>query len=70
VGDAVRYYEEALDSDPTDAYVHFAAGDLLRSLGQRERARQAFARSLELATEGGDMDLMRMASDAQAACDR
>ena len=64
---AILYYEEALDSNPHEAYISFALGDLRRKLGQWREAHAAFARSLELATSQGDSDLVELASKAVAS---
>ena len=67
VAGAMRYYDEAVRADPQDAYLHLARGDLYRSLGQDTPARSAFAQSLRLATEQGDVDAATMATAALAA---
>ena len=63
---ALKHYAEALSASPGDAYLHFAKGDVHRELGQSREARSAFTRSLELATEQGDTDVVKMASEARA----
>ena len=63
---ACKYYEEALNNDAEDAYLHFASGDILVKLGRRGEARLAFTRSLELAKEQADGDMVMMASEARA----
>jgi tetratricopeptide (TPR) repeat protein len=69
IREALSYYEEALGGDPQDAYLHFAIGDLWRRLGQHDAARSAFIRSLELATQQADDDMINMASKARARLD-
>ena len=61
---ALRYYNESSTTNPKDAYVHFALGDVHRRLGQIDEARAAFKQSLKLATEQADHDMIQMASDA------
>lgn len=63
---AIKYYDEALCADPEDAYLHFARGDIYRTLGEDEQAHFAFTRSLELAIAQGDDDMIKIASDMQA----
>jgi len=66
----LSFYKEALAATPEDPHLHFACGDAHRSLGERSEAAAAFARSAELATEQGDADMIRMASDARSALER
>jgi tetratricopeptide (TPR) repeat protein len=66
---AIKYYDEALSADPEDAYLHFARGDVYRTLGQDEQAHFAFTQSLELATKQGDVDMIKMASEARVRFD-
>lgn len=66
---AIAYYEEAVSAAPEDASLHLARGDLHRQLGEHDAAATAFARSLEQATEQGDLEMIDMASKAQAGLD-
>jgi Flp pilus assembly protein TadD len=63
---AALYYDEALTHEPADGYLHLAYGDVRRRLGHLSEARVAFERSLALATEQQDDDLVQMASRALA----
>jgi tetratricopeptide (TPR) repeat protein len=67
---AIQYYDEALSVDPEDAYLHFARGDIFRALGKDEQARTAFKRSLALATNQGDADMIKMVTQARSGFDR
>jgi tetratricopeptide (TPR) repeat protein len=66
---AAKYYDEALSAQPEDAYLHFAKGDVCRTLGQDEQIRLAVMRCLQLATEQGDADMIELASEARARLD-
>ena len=63
---AIAYYEEAVSAAPEDAYLHLARGDLHRRLGEHDAAATAFALCLEQATEQGDLEMIDVASKAQA----
>ncbi|MFZ1866527.1 MAG: tetratricopeptide repeat protein [Polyangiales bacterium] len=64
---AIVYYEEALRAAPEDASLYLAVGDVHRRLGEHDEAATAFARSLEQATEHGDIEMIEMAAKAQAS---
>ncbi len=63
---ASAYFNEALAANLQDAHVCFATGDVLHRLGNSRDAGVAFARTLELATDQGDNDMIQMAKDALA----
>ena len=63
---AIKYYNEALSADPQDAYLHLARGDAYKMLGENDQARFALAQSVNLATDQGDVDMIKMASEARA----
>ena len=66
LGRTLGYYEEAIVGKPDDGYLHFATGDVLRRLGDQAGARSRFTRSLELAEEQGDRELVDLAAAAIA----
>jgi tetratricopeptide (TPR) repeat protein len=68
--EALTYYDEALQHEPNDAYLHYGAGNVRRTLGQRDSARAAFLNSLELGRQQADDDIIGIASSALAALDK
>ena len=70
LGEALAYYEEALQHEPDDAYLYYAVGNVRGTLGQRDSARAAFLDSLELGRQQGDDDMIGIASNALAALDK
>jgi tetratricopeptide (TPR) repeat protein len=50
--DALKYYERALQIDPSDGYAWYAKGEALRSLGRTSEADAAFAKAKELGYPG------------------
>lgn len=66
---ARAYYEEALRAAPNDASLYLTLGDIHLRLGERDQAAAAFARGLEQAREQGDIEMIELASTAQASLD-
>ena len=62
---AAQLYDEAVQCESDDSYLQFALGDARRRLGQREEARAAFGRCLQLAREQGETDLVQLVLKAQ-----
>jgi tetratricopeptide (TPR) repeat protein len=54
---AASYFEEALNSEPSDAYVYLVLSDVYRRLGHEDRAKRALATCLEMAKISEDEDL-------------
>lgn len=59
---AAAYFEEALGVGPRDAHLQLAVADAYRRLGLQEKASQALALALELATQAQDAELAQAAS--------
>ncbi|HVT58229.1 MAG TPA: tetratricopeptide repeat protein [Thermoanaerobaculia bacterium] len=54
---AVTYYEEALGSKPTDAWLHLALAEAYAAMEQAAQARQALEVGLAIAIQNGDAEL-------------